>query len=413
MVQEAHLKSPLCTRFALIQAAQLALLAALLSSAFALHAQTAYSPAANAAPAQPSPANARGATVPAINGVELKATINGQGPFEAIFDSGSGNLITSSLVKRLGLKLEGTVTMLAAGGASAPARTVKVDTVNIGSLTMADQWFTVVELPFAKDQQGILVGAQLIQNLPIRVDFEKQQITFYDQNGFTYSGDGVPVPLRFEDVFFVAEGSVDGIPGLFGIDTGDMYSLSLYAPFVTQHGLVRHYGAAIRGYTGEGFGGADIGFYARANTLQIGPMSVPRPITVLSQDSQGAEASSTIAGNIGLRILKQFNLVFDYPHGKLYLEKNANYGKPDIFNRAGLVLDPDPQNLKVKLVVPGSPAAKAGLSVDDVITRIDGLPPDDDTLQSAFTRPVGTPLRLDVRHRGTTRSVSLILQEIL
>jgi S1-C subfamily serine protease len=211
----------------------------------------------------------------------------------------------------------------------------------------------------------------------------------------------------------VAEGSVDGIPGLFGIDTGDMYSLSLYAPFVTQHGLVRHYGAAIRGYTGEGFGGADIGFYARANTLQIGPMSVPRPITVLSQDSQGAEASSTIAGNIGLRILKQFNLVFDYPHGKLYLEKNANYGKPDIFNRAGLVLDPDPQNLKVKLVVPGSPAAKAGLSVDDVITRIDGLPPDDDTLQSAFTRPVGTPLRLDVRHRGTTRSVSLILQEIL
>jgi C-terminal processing protease CtpA/Prc len=77
------------------------------------------------------------------------------------------------------------------------------------------------------------------------------------------------------------------------------------------------------------------------------------------------------------------------------------------------VLDPDPKNLKVKLVVPGSPAAKAGLAIDDVITRIDGLPPDDDTLQSAFTRPVGTPLRLDVRHRGTTRSVSLVLQEIL
>jgi len=147
--------------------------------------------------------------------------------------------------------------------------------------------------------------------------------------------------------------------------------------------------------------------------LQIGPVSVPRPITFLFQDRPGSQSSTTITGNIGLRILKQFNLVFDYPHGKLYLEKNANYGKPDIFNRAGLVLDPDPKNLKVKLVVPGSPAAKAGLAIDDVITRIDGLPPDDDTLQSAFTRPVGTPLRLDVRHRGTTRSVSLVLQEIL
>jgi hypothetical protein len=412
MVREAHLKSPLCTGFALIPAAQLALLAALFPSALALHAQTASSPATNAAPAQPSPAALRGATVPAINGVELKATINGQGPFDAIFDSGSGNLITSSLVKRLGLKLEGTVTMFTAGK-SAPARTVKVDTVNIGNLTMADQWFTVVELPFAKDEQGILVGAQLIQNLPIRVDFEKQQITFYDQNGFTYSGDGVPVPLRIQDVTFVAEGSVDGIPGLFGIDTGDMYSLTLYAPFVAQHDLVQHYGASIHGYTGEGFDGAETGFYARANSLQIGPVSVPRPITFLFQDRPGSQSSTTITGNIGLRILKQFNLVFDYPHGKLYLEKNANYGKPDIFNRAGLVLDPDPKNLKVKLVVPGSPAAKAGLAIDDVITRIDGLPPDDDTLQSAFTRPVGTPLRLDVRHRGTTRSVSLVLQEIL
>jgi hypothetical protein len=401
MVREAHLKLPLCTGFARIPVSQLALLAALLLCASLIQSQTA-----------PSPAASQGAIVPAANGIELKATINGQGPFDAIFDTGSGNLMTSSLAKRLGLKPEGSVT-IAAGGANVPARTVKVDTVNIGGLTMADQWFTVVELPFAKDEQGIFVGAQLIQNLPIRVDFEKQQITFYDQKGFTYSGDGVPVPFRFQDAFFVAEGSVDGIPGLFSIDTGDMFSLSLYAPFVAQHDLVRHYGATIHGYAGEGFGGADTGFYARAHTLQLGSMSVTRPITVLSQDTQGAESSSAIAGNIGLRILKQFTLVFDYPHGKLYLEKNASYGQPDIFNRAGLVLDPDPQNLKVKLVVSGSPAQEAGLAVDDVITLIDGLPPSDDTLQSAFTRPVGTPLRLDVRHQGTTRTVSLILQEIL
>jgi hypothetical protein len=192
-----------------------------------------------------------------------------------------------------------------------------------------------------------------------------------------------------------------------------MYSLSLYAPFVVQHDLVRQYGATIQGYAGEGWGGPDHGFYARANTLQLDKTTISRPITVLSTDSQGAEASNTIAGNIGLRVLKQFSVVFDYPHGKMYLEKNASYGNQDIFNRAGLVLDPDPDHLTIKTVIPGSPAAAAGLKENDVVTEIDGHPPTDDTLQSAFTQPVGTALHLTVSSGRSSRTVSLVLKEIL
>jgi hypothetical protein len=347
-----------------------------------------------------------------LNGVELKARINGQGPFDAVFDSGAGNLMTSSLAKRLGLKPEGAVTIVASGG-NVPAQGVKVDRVNIGGLTMSDEWFTVVDLPFSKDKEGIFVGQPLLQGLPIRIDFEKQQITFYDARGFQYSGNGTAVPVHWQEVFLVADGSVDGIAGVFGIDTGDMFSLSLYAPLVAQHDLIRHYGATIHGYAGEGFGGADTGFYTRAETLQLGQIGVTRPITVLSLDKQGAEASPTIAGNIGLHILKQFNVVFDCPHGVMYLEKNSSFGKPYIFNRAGLVLDPDPDNLKIKTVIPASPAANAGLVEEDTITQIDGQPPTDDSIQSAFTQPVGTVLRLTVRHGETIRTVSLVLKEIL
>ena len=185
------------------------------------------------------------------------------------------------------------------------------------------------------------------------------------------------------------------------------------APFVKQHKLVEHYGAKIYGYAGQGFGGADHGFYTRADTLQLGKIEVIHPITVLSTDTQGAESSSTVAGNIGLHILRQFNIVFDAPHGKMYLEKNANFGKPEIFNRAGLMLDPDPENLKIKTVIPRSPGARAGLKEEDVITQIDGKPPTDETLQSAFTQPVGTVLHLTVRRGTKTHTVSLVLKNIL
>ncbi len=370
--------------------------------------------AGRAVSAQTSAAAARAVTVPAKNGVELKAMINGQGPFDAIFDTGSDNGMTASLAKRLGLKLEGSATM-DAGGGTVHGKVAKVASVNIGGLTMSDQLFAVIDAPLTQDQDGIFIGHLLLQNLPIRLDFEKQEITFYSKEGFEYSGNGTAVPIDAQDGKgnLLAQATVDGIDGLFGIDTGDMYSLSLFAPFVKQHKLVEHYGAKIYGYAGQGFGGADHGFYTRADTLQLGKVEVVRPITVLSTDTEGAESSATVAGNIGLHILRQFNIVFDAPHGKMYLEKNANYGKPDIFNRAGLLLDPDPENLKIKTVIPRSPGARAGLKEEDVITQIDGKRPTDESLQSAFTQPVGTVLHLTVRHGAKTRTVSLVLKNIL
>jgi predicted aspartyl protease len=338
--------------------------------------------------------------------------INGQGPFDAVFDTGSTNMMTASLAKRLGLKLEGSGS-ISAGGGSVAARGVTVKTVNIGGLTMTDQSFAVADTEVGAGQDGILVGIDLLRELPVRVDFEKQQITFYEPKGFNYSGNGDAVPIHYQDGFVVAEGSVDGIPAVFSIDTGDMYSITLWAPFVKQHNLVAQYGATFQGYAGQSWGGPMQGFYARAHTLQVGKTSIDQPITVLSTDTQGAGTTQTIAGNIGLRILKQFSVIFDYPDGKMYLEKNSSYGAPDIFNRAGLVLDPDPDHLTVKTVIPDSPGAAAGLKADDVITAIDGRAPTDDTLQSAFTQPVGTVVQLTVHSGLATRTVSLVLKEVL
>lgn len=355
---------------------------------------------------------ARAVTVSAKNGIELKATINGQGPFDAVFDTGSGNLMTAGLASRLGLKPEGSAT-LNAGGASVPAKVVKVATVNIGGLTMSDQMFAVIDTPLTKNHDGIFFGDLLLENLPIRIDFEKQQITFYSKQAFRYTGNGTAVPTRSQDGILLAQATVDGVAGLFGIDTGDMYSLSLYAAFVKQHKLVEHYRPKIQGYAGQGWGGADHGFYTRVDTLQLGNAEVVRPITVLSTDAREAQSSANVAGNIGLRILRQFNIVFDGPHGKMYLEKNANYGKPDIFNRAGLVLDPDPKALKIKNVIPRSPGARAGLKEEDIITQIDGKPPTDDMIQSKFTQPVGTVVHLTVRRDARTRTVSIVLKNLL
>jgi hypothetical protein len=157
---------------------------------------------------------------------------------------------------------------------------------------------------------------------------------------------------------------------------------------------VHRYSATIRGYAGEGYGGPESGFHTRVDTLQFSTLAVRRSVAVLLDDTQGSGAYH-FAGNVGLRTLKHFTLLFDCPTGRLYLQPSAGYNKPDIFNRAGLIVDPDPEQARIRMVLPNSPAADAGLKTGDIITRIDGAPPTDASLASAFERPPGNSHEFD------------------
>jgi hypothetical protein len=59
----------------------------------------------------------------------------------------------------------------------------------------------------------------------------------------------------------------------------------------------------------------------------------------------------------------------------MWVRKNAHFGEPFEYDASGLVLEsPDDafRRAVIKNVLPGSPAADAGLAVDDEVIRIDG-----------------------------------------
>jgi Aspartyl protease/PDZ domain len=359
-----------------------------------------------------SPSDAHAMSVHAGNGVELQAKFNGQGPIDLIFDTGSMNIMSASLAKKLGLTVAGTG-QLDAGGGPVPAKTTIVDRVQIGGVTLHHQLFAVIDAPSGQVDDFAFVGDQWLHRLPVRIDFDRQQITFYNPRYFNPPGKRPFIPVYFEGNAVVGKTSVDGIPALLTIDTGSIYSLFLDSSFVKEHDLVHRYSATIHGYAGRGLGGAESGFYTRVDALQFSSFTVKRPIAVLLDETQGSGASHDSAGIVGLRILRRFTLLFDCPTGRLYMEPSASYNKPDIFNRAGLVIDADGEQARIMMVIPDSPAAEAGLETGDVITQIDGAAPTDASLTSAFERPKGTRIHLTVLHSGVVRIVSCSLRGVL
>jgi predicted aspartyl protease len=357
------------------------------------------------------PASGR-VTVPAEDGITFRAKINGKGPYPLFFDTGSVNLLSADFAKQLGLKTDGKPVKFAAASGSVDAQTARVDTLQIGDLLLRDQTFYVISFPASGDEGPVgAVGYELMRRLAVKVDYEHNQLTFYDGPTFRYADGGVRAPLLIEGNVFEVAGSIEGLGATFLLDTGNEVAFEVEPGFVTQYNLIQRLGARYHGYSGRGYAGPTAeAYYARVKTLRLGDAEVHDVVANLWTGEPGA---ATFAGNIGRSVLRQFNVTFDAMRGAMYLEKNANWGKPVIFNRAGIVVDPIEDGEKVMTVLPGSPAESAGIAVGDLITRIDGRPPADDINDPAFLQPVGTRVGLTVKRGDAVRDVQVTLQELL
>jgi hypothetical protein len=355
--------------------------------------------------------------VSAKGGVEFDAMLNGQGPFRLIFDSGASmNVLSPAVAKQIGLRPEGPVIQATGAGSSSTAtQAANVGQVRIGELVLHNQAFLILPMPWVGRPGPVgAVGYELMKRLVVTIDYEREQLSFSLPLSFSYSGHGVKVPIEPVLSSMQVRGSVNGASGVFGIDTGDEASLTVEQRFVSQHDLVKQLSPRYHGYLGSGIGGTEpAAYYGRVETLRIGEAEVNHVIAFLC-DGQAISADN--AGNVGTRILRQFNITFDVPHGVLYFEKNSNWGKPEVFNRAGIVVDSIQQDQKIMNVLPGSPAEIAGIVIGDILMMIDGRAPNDNPLQQddpAFLQPAGTVVHLTIQHEDKTRTIDLTLRDLL
>ena len=263
----------------------------------------------------------------------LSATLNHQKSAGFVFDSGAVNSITPETAQELGLKVESGFGGVGMGDSSFEVGQTQISSIQIGGVTLHNQTFSVVALPYAASHGyrpeivGTL-GYELLKQLAVEIDYDRKTLALTDGRSFRYSGHGVAIPFFFRGSQPVVKGTIDGIPGTFRIDTGSDASLSLFAPFVKENALTERLSAHLQGFAGEGVGGPESAYFVRSQTLSLGGVQVHSMVTELLEDTGGIGAETEDAGNIGTGILKQFNITFDYLHHRLYFEKNANFGQP-------------------------------------------------------------------------------------
>ncbi len=353
--------------------------------------------------------------------------INGHGPFQAVLDTGGLYVATPALARRIGLKPQGAIAGTGNGAKTVDTGLVRAETVTLGGLTLRRPLFYVLDLPALKDHP--IIGYELFKRFVTRIDYDKNLLTFTRPDRFIYNSTGISVPFRFNDRIPEVDGNVDGIPGAFTIDTGAGGAVRLNRPFIEAHNLRERYKPRYDTIIGYGVGGSERGGVVRLGRLTLGGHDGVAPTghlwfggvgvngvrAALTTDLAGGGADKAVAGNVGEGFLHRFNLTFDYARMRIIFEPNSHHGELESEDHTGLVLDPNAPTLLVADVVPGSPAAEAGLKVGDIIETLNGQAFASDAFSpvySLFRQPAGTRLNLRVRSGQSVRSVTLTLRDL-
>ncbi len=300
----------------------------------------------------------------------------------AILDTGGRNVMTPSLARRLGLMSAPKTKVHGMGAGQVGISQTRVREVDVGGVTMRDQPFYVVPLPYELTNGGPMpvevdLGYELLKKYVTTIDFVKSEITFTPDGAYAPVASVPYVALSFSDTTPAISATLDRLNGRFLVDAGSSFAIALTSPFVTSHHLTSRYRVTGAGATGQGLGGETYGQLARAKVLEIGNSAIERPVLQLSTDTAGTLASKAYAGVIGLDVLRSFATVtFDYERRTMALQSSGgNAAAAEAYDRTGMSADKnDPLAFTVSGILPGGPAAIAGLRDGDRITAIDGRP---------------------------------------
>lgn len=234
--------------------------------------------------------------------------------------------------------------------------------------------------------QGTL-GLDFLSRVVVTIDYSRHSVQIFAPDAYTPPDKKLIQPVHWTSglPYVSCKFSVRGehaSTASFLVDSAQAAGIVFRDRYVSSHARNFEHLKTIPGLFGQEAGevSAAIG---RLNSFAIDRFGLPNMIATLPHAPIEDESNSSAAGIIGAAYLRRFVLIFDLPHQQIIFQPNINFVDRDDVGMTGITLLARGANLKtfeVAFVVPGSPAAQAGVQQGDIIAGINDEPAADLTL---------------------------------
>ncbi len=355
-------------------------------------------------------------------------TINGQGPYNFVLDTGVGlclitdpallNILKPTYVRDI------RITGFGEGSDIRASVCVGLDfelgqTVakNMSAAILKEDAFNLSGLTGIKIHG--LIGYELFSSFIVKINYLAQQITLYRPNTYYIPRKGSKIPITIEErkPYINAEIELESSRKLVAkliLDTGAGHPVSLE----TDNGVPFPVPPVnVPANLGIGLSGPIFGYLSRIRSLKLSKYELKDVITAFPDyDHVGSKVTSIARnGNMGTSILKRFTVVFDYSRGAIYLRPTIAFKEPFEHNMSGMDIISGGSDFSRKFIMrveQGSPAEEAGLMKDDELISVNFKRADEMTMEELdeiFRSKDGRSLLLEVLAKGQTRTDRVIL----
>jgi hypothetical protein len=358
------------------------------------------------------------------NMVIIQLNINGIGPFNFVLDTGVGMMIITEpklidsikiLSKRL-IKIPGL-----GNGEDEEAYITSALNVDIHNLTSVDVSAAILQ----KDQFNLsnyagipidgLLGYEFFNSLAVKINFGDSTITVCRPKNLRARGTKVPITIQERKPYIqsmVTYPNGKKVDSKLVIDIGAGHPVSLEN--MIGNDLPQKY---ITANLGVGLNGPIQGFIGRVKEVDLGKYKIQNVIASFPDLSKRRVIPAVPRdGNLGIGILKKFDVTFDYQDNAMYLKPGLHYDDPYEHDMSGLeyyATGANYQHIVISRVEPGSAGDAIGLEKGDEIMGINFKNVDKMSLEEIdgiFKSKDGRSLILEVFHDNRYDNVILTLK---
>ena len=336
-----------------------------------------------------------------------------------ILDTGSGGIsLDSSTAEYFGIKTTASdKTIRGIAGVKnvrfAMDHKLKLPDLEVKNLDFHINDYTLLTSVYGMRIDGI-IGYSFLRRYIVTLNYDENIMSVYSPGIFRYPRGGHVLRPTFSSIPMqqVTVKDAKSVTSKFYFDTGAGLCFLFSKDFADDSAMLPKNKIMVHTQA-EGLGGKKPMMLTVLKEIKIGPYKFKRVPTYVFKDDYNVTSYPNTGGLIGNDLLRRFNVVLNYPDHLIHIIPNKHFATSFDYSYTGLGIYMENGNIVVDDVIEGSPGAKAGFKVGDVIVSIDNNFSNNIQVYRTLLQSADHNLKVIVMRDGEAKMLSITVRNIL